>query len=102
MTDKSLAINLLKKHIEMGESQDIEFKENIPNNSKELANNAASFASCNQGVIYLGVGKNSNILGFPNVLTSQEKDEFQLRLSGILDNIEPKIKYQIEFIEIEK
>ena len=102
MIDKTLGANALNRHIEMGESQDLEFKEDIPNNTKELANNAASFASCNEGIIYLGIDKNSNLLGLPNVFTSPEKDRFQLRLSGILDNIEPKIKYQTEFIEIEK
>jgi hypothetical protein len=101
MAEKDAEANLLKRYIVKGESQDIEFKKDIPDNKKELANNVASFASCNEGIIYVGIDKNSNIVGLANISTPSEKDLFQLRLAGLIDLIEPKVRSNVEFFEVE-
>jgi hypothetical protein len=91
---------LLDAHCNEGESQTIEFKEKVPDNIRELAKNIASFATSNQGTIYIGIDDSANIIGIrDDIHTPQGKDGFQLRILGIVRTVEPPITVDLRFIQ---
>ena len=73
-------LKLLELHVKQGESQTVEFKETLPNTVRKLAENIASFATSNQGTVYVGVKKSGDIVGLKDMEAPQERDELQRRI----------------------
>jgi len=98
-------INRLKEDIKRWEGQEIEFMEDFPSNTHELAKEIAAFASSNPGVIYLGVTDNKEIVGVSSIRERGEtegKDWILNRLAGITHGtVKPSIKVTVDFINYE-
>ena len=75
-----------------GESQNLEFKAEFPQNGWDLAKEIAAFATSQGGTILIGVGDKGELLGLPKAETADGRDEFLTRLAGICkSNVKPSI-----------
>ena len=99
MESEEERLKLLELHIKQGESQTVEFKEGVPDSVRKLAENIASFATSNQGTVYLGIRNSGGIVGLNEAKAPQSRDELQRRIIGIIAMIEPQIRVDIEFIK---
>lgn len=92
----------MEKDIEIWEGQGLEFMEDIPKNTSELAKEIAAFATSNPGTIYLGItddGKKKGV-NLNGKTIKKIKDELQNRIGGITQKtIKPPIQVTIDFIE---
>lgn len=92
------------QRIKSGESQSTEFKREFPDSARDLGEVIAGFATSYEGYIYLGVTNDGSIVGLPrdNGPTEvQWKDEIQKRILGVARGIEPRIRVEVSFHEIE-
>lgn len=90
------SMELLKTDLAQGESQEVEFKQEFPSNTTELAAEIAAFATSNPGRIYVGVTDDKQVIGL-NV----SKDDFQNRVGGLVrDSVKPSIIVPIEFLAV--
>jgi hypothetical protein len=79
-----------------GESIQVEFKEELPDNIQKLAKELAAFASTEGGRIYLGVDDDGRIAGI-NEAEIISYDKFQQRIAGITTNIiRPAISVMVQ------
>ena len=92
-------LSLLHFHLMQGESQTVEFKEMIPETARKLAENIASFATSNDGTIYLGIDDSGKIVGLKDLEVPEARDILQRRIAGIVRMVEPEIRVSIEFIQ---
>jgi hypothetical protein len=83
-----------------GESDQVEFKENLPDNIQVLAKEIAAFASTKGGRIYLGVDDNGGVIGVDEKqLVSFDK--FQQRIAGIAtEAIKPALTVAVETYQV--
>lgn len=80
----------IKKEIEGGESQYLEFKQSV---EKGIANEVAAFANAKGGKIIIGVNDKGEICGTDT--SNRERG----RLENILSKIDPRINFQMDVIE---
>lgn len=78
-----------------GESETVEFKRELPKQVRDLAKEIAAFASTSGGVLLVGVGDDGQILGIPNAHTPDVRDDFERRIVGVCQMIEPPVKPKI-------
>jgi hypothetical protein len=97
--EKRESEKLLDIHLAEGESQRVEFKEKIPDTVRELAKVIASFATSNTGTIYIGVDDLGNIVGLDGLDNTRGKDEFQQRILGISNMVQPAVRVSIDFLK---
>jgi hypothetical protein len=82
-----------------GESSEVEFIEEFPGNTRELAKEIAAFSTSGEGVIYLGVNDSCEVCGLTGADSSESKDALIQRLSGITSGvIKPPVDVQAHFI----
>src|SRR5215207_3000399 len=91
-------IKLLDFHLSQHESKTVEFKEKTPDTVRKLAENIASFATSNQGTIYIGINKSGDIIGIKGIDTPEEKENFQRRIFGIVSMVKPAIRVDMKFM----
>lgn len=95
----------LHQDIEQGEGQELEFIEDFPTQTHDLAKEVAAFATSNSGTIYLGVTKDGGIVGISTTRTlgkAAGKDSISNRLAGICQRaVRPAIVTSIDFIEVD-
>ena len=93
----------LIQDIQQGEGQDIEFKEDFPEQTHDLAKELAAFATSNPATIYLGVRKDGGIVGISTTRRegkSKGKDSIRDRLAGICQtSIRPAVVTTVDFID---
>jgi ATP-dependent DNA helicase RecG len=95
---------LLENDLKQGESLTVEFKEDIPQTAKKLADDIASFATSNGGRIYIYINATGKITpNPPNRLndSGNERDKFQRRIRGIVNMITPAFRVEVTFIEMD-
>ena len=83
------------------EGQSLDFTEKITE-PRELAKEIASFATSNAGRIYIGVDDDGNVVGAPDIAGLSDikgKDEYQKRIQGITQGIDPPVRVQVSFVE---
>lgn len=66
-----------------GESQDMEYKVDFPENTRDLGKEIAAFASSNSGTILIGVSDSGDLVGLPSCKTPEGRDQIIQRLEGI-------------------
>lgn len=66
-----------------GEGQDMEYKANFPENTRDLGKEIAAFASSNGGMILIGVSDDGDLIGLPGCWDSKGRDDVMQRLEGI-------------------
>lgn len=84
-----------------GESQELEYKSEFPENVRDLGKEIAAFASSNTGTILIGVSNSGDLIGLPQCDTSEGRDQIIRRLEGIAKgtvkpSITPTAKFAIE------
>ena len=84
-----------------GESQDLEYKVEFPENARDLGKEIAAFATSNSGTILIGVANSGDLVGLPSCLTPEGRDQIIRRLEGISKGtvkpaITPTAKFAIE------
>lgn len=85
-----------------GEGQEIEFKEHIPNQVRDLAHVFAGFASSNPGTVFLGIADDGSIVGVVDAATNEERDKLRSRIDGICsNNIRPPVRALVDFIDVD-
>lgn len=75
----------------LGEGQQLEFKRELPEQARDIAKTAAAFASCNGGVILVGVADDGTLLGLPKGMDAKWRDEFSQRVMGACREVKPPI-----------
>jgi len=96
------ACDELERDLRQGESQSLEFKEEFPDQARDLAEVIASFATSNPGRIYLGIGKKGDIVGIKRVAAltdARSKDEYQRRIEGTTGQVNPRVRVKVTFME---
>lgn len=95
----------LNEDIKKWEGQDIEFMEDLPEQTHDIAKEIAAFATSNPATIYLGVGEDRTICGVSAIKLDGKikgKDSILNRLAGICQkSVKPAIVTPIEFIDID-
>ena len=76
-----------------GENQIVEFKEDIPSDAKELADEIAAFATAGGGTIYLGINDDKQVVGLSNAAHTQK------RVGGISNqHVKPHVQIRHEIL----
>jgi ATP-dependent DNA helicase RecG len=84
-----------------GEGQELEFKERLPEQTRDLGKEIAAFASSNSGKILLAVDDTGELVGMPELKEQEGRDKLIKRIQGICRGtvkpaITPKIKFAKE------
>ncbi len=83
-----------------GESKEIEYKEDVPSNSRKYTRTAAAYANCAGGRIVFGVENNTwKIIGIPQEKVFEKADSIS---NAIMDSCEPMIDFDIMYQTIER
>jgi hypothetical protein len=80
-----------------GESETVEFKRELPKQVRDLAKEIAALASSRGGRLLLGVADDGSILGVANVHDSAVRDDFERRIVGVCQIIDPPVRPQINW-----
>lgn len=84
-----------------GEGQHLEYKEEFPQNTREIGKEIAAFATSNQGTILIGVSDSGDLVGINGADNQEERDNLLKRLEGICRGtvkpaITPVAKFAVE------
>src|SRR5439155_8681479 len=99
--DDQEALERLKRAMAEGESQRIEFIDDLPEDPKELGKEIAALATSNQGAIYLGISNDTKPVGVAGISGPTDavgKDYYSRRIADIAGAVDPPIQPDIEFI----
>jgi hypothetical protein len=91
----------LERDIVRWEGQSLEFTEELTE-PRELAKEIAAFATSNAGRIYIGVDDDGNVVGVSDITGLNDikgKDEYQKRIQGITQGLDPPVRVQVSFVE---
>lgn len=81
-----------------GETQAVEFKREFPKQLSDLAKEIAGFGTSNAGVIYVGVGDDSEIVGLEGAVDHATRASYVQRVEGLCANaVKPSITPSIRF-----
>lgn len=97
-------VNEARARIAAGEGQETEFKRQFPETARELAEVFASFATCNEGHVYLGVENSGEIVGLvrdDKLTEAAWRDAVQRRIRGIEQQVDPPILVEVSFLDID-
>lgn len=83
-----------------GESQNLEFMAQFPEQLHDLAREIAAFATSNAGTILVGVDDRGELVGLPKIRTSADRDLLIRRVEGVCQNrVKPSITPGAHFAE---
>jgi len=83
-----------------GESKEVEYKENVPANTKKFTKTAVAFANCAGGLLVFGVENNTwKVTGIPKDKQELFSDSIS---NAIVDSCEPLIDFDIKYQTIEE
>ena len=83
-----------------GESKEVEYKENVPANTKKFTKTAVAFANCAGGLLVFGVENNTwKVTGIPKDKVFEVADSIS---NAIVDSCEPLIDFDIKYQTIEE
>lgn len=83
-----------------GESKEVEYKENVPANTKKFTKTAVAFANCAGGLLVFGVENNTwKVTGIPKDKVFEVADSIS---NAIVDTCEPLIDFDIKYQTIEE
>lgn len=75
-----------------GEGQEMEFKQEFPQQVSDLAKEIAAFATSNTGIILIGIKDNGDLVGLEGMEDLQARDALLRRLEGICSgSIKPAV-----------
>lgn len=83
---------------ECGESQEIDFKREIPETARKLAQELAAFGTSGGGIVYIGIEDDGTLIGV-DCSSGAERDDLAERLHGIVTSVKPDLKCDIQFAE---
>lgn len=76
-----------------GEGQELEYKREFPQQSHELGQKIAAFASSGRGLILIGVANDGSLVGF-DANDTEAHDRLIQRARGIINSVKPTVKAQ--------
>jgi predicted HTH transcriptional regulator len=84
-----------------GEGQEIEFKQEFPQQGSDLAKEIAAFATSNAGTLFIGVKDDGDIVGLEGCAQAEVRDGFLKRLEGICGGavkpaVTPRVAWAVE------
>lgn len=92
----------LRDKIAGGESQTLEFKEQLPSQMRDLAKELAAFATSNDGLLIVGVSDGGTLVGLGDLSALKKRDDLRGRVIGTCANsIKPPVTPAVEFVEID-
>jgi len=80
--DEQLLHDLPKLRVR-GEGQEVEFKQEFPQQVSDLAKEIAAFATSNTGTLLIGVKDDGDLVGLGDCEEAQQREELLRRLEGI-------------------
>jgi ATP-dependent DNA helicase RecG len=80
-----------------GETQGVEFKRVIPEQSRDLAKEIAAFATSNDGVILIGVDDDGTIVGIADGDDHAARTALRTRIEGICRTVQPGVTPTLGF-----
>lgn len=95
--DPALAdeINMVRA---VGESQTVEFKAQFPKQLTDLGKEIAAFATCNSGMILLGIADDGAIVGIENGEDRRVRQDLVARIEGLCANgVKPAVTPSVRF-----
>jgi len=88
----------LRRIIDGGEGQGVEFKAMLPRQVSDLAKEIAAFATTNEGLILLGVRDDGTAIGLGNLEDHAERESLRQRIEGLCaSSIKPSITPALRF-----
>lgn len=75
-----------------GESQTLEYKQEMPGQVRDLAKEIAAFATSNDGLILLGVADDGMLVGLAGMADQIERDGLAKRIAGVCRDIKPPVR----------
>lgn len=82
-----------------GESKEVEYKENVPANSKKYTKTVIAYANCAGGLLVFGVEDNTwKVVGIPQDKVFEVADSIS---NSIMDSCEPMVDFDIKYQNIE-
>ena len=93
----------LRERIELAlrtmESQEFEFKEDLPSNRSRLAREFAAFATSNDGLILLGVTDGGMVAGLAGAASTERQARIREEIESAADKLRPRIAVTTTFVE---
>jgi Putative DNA-binding domain len=84
--------------LQIGEGQEIDFKERIPEQAHKLAKEFAGFGTSNPGMIFVGVTNDGTVVGVDGIGNLEGKDRFRQRIEGLTSNtVKPPLVVRVDF-----
>ncbi|KLD70763.1 AlbA family DNA-binding domain-containing protein [Xanthomonas pisi] len=90
----------LPRIAQCGESESVEFKRELPKQVRDLAKEIAAFASSGGGQLLLGVADDGSIPGIANAHDPAVRDDFERRVVGVCQIIDPPVRPQINWASV--
>lgn len=81
----------------MGETQDVEFKREMPKHLGDLAKEIAAFATSNAGTILLGIEDGGEIVGLADGVDESARRALRTRLEGVFNQVRPSVTPTLRF-----
>ncbi|MBI2768960.1 MAG: ATP-binding protein [Burkholderiales bacterium] len=80
-----------------GESQKLDYKQEMPAQARDLAKAIAAFATSGGGLILLGVRDDGSTVGMPNADQPGVRDALSQRIAGICKAIDPPVRPRLRW-----
>lgn len=86
----------LDEWIDAGESAELEFKVELPENRRKLAQEIAAMATSGGGHVLIGVSDEGSAVGLP-LNDGGKRDEYFEQVQGIVDTIRPAVDAELNY-----
>jgi Putative DNA-binding domain len=84
--------------LQIGEGQEIDFKERIPEQAHKLAKEFAGFGTSNPGTIFVGIANDGTVVGIDGIGDLEGKDRFRQRIEGLTSaTVKPPLVVRVDF-----
>jgi predicted HTH transcriptional regulator len=81
---------------ELGETDQVEFKRQIPDNKSKLAQELAAFGTSGGGCVFIGIDDDGKLHGI-SAKSGEDRDDLAERLHGIARIVRPDLNFSIKF-----
>jgi hypothetical protein len=89
---------VLEVALQIGEGQEIDFKERIPEQAHKLAKEFAGFGTSNPGTIFVGVTNDGTVVGVDGIDHLEGQDRFRQRIEGLTSTaVKPPLVVRVGF-----
>lgn len=83
------------------ESQEFEFKQEIPPNASRLSQEFAAFATSNDGLVLIGVSDGGTVVGVKDGADREVQAALRERIEQVADKVQPGLTVSTTFVELD-